>query len=327
MPFTLMRATCVLLSALSVSGALFGAGTRIESVPGQSLFSFEYPNATDFSGITWVAGPDYFTVSDKMKGVFPLRIELEQSSGRVLSAKLGTMIPVKTRLSDFEGVAFVPDRRAIYVSAEKGNGILGIGLETGAGLPVTVPPVFARARGNKSLESLTYDPASRTFWTANEEALEGDSPLSSTDAGTIVRLQKFDRAFKPLGQYAWRTSSAKFRIHGSGTGVTDLAALPDGGLLVLERVANHTGLSAKIFRAGIEGATDVSRIRNLEGGKFVPAERKLLFERATLVNNFEGITLGPKLDDGWRSLLLIADSAGGSTHYLMPLRIRWDGGR
>ena len=101
------------------------------------------------------------------------------------------------------------------------------------------------------------------------------------------------------------------------------ALLPNGELLVLERVVGTFGLSAKIFRAERRGASDIAKIRALEGADYKPAGKTLLFSRATLTNNFEGIALGPKLADGWRSLILIADSGGGTTHFLMPLRIRW----
>ena len=48
----------------------------------------------------------------------------------------------------------------------------------------------------------------------------------------------------------------------------------------------------------------------------------LLLDQATGFTNFEGMALGPKLADGSRSLILIADSNGGTTHALLPLKIR-----
>lgn len=299
------------------------AETIIEAVADQAFFSFEYERATDFSGLTWAGGSDFYTVSDKTRGIFPLRISLEPASGRILGAAFGAMLPVKTKLSDFEGLAFVPEMRRVYVSAERGNGIVGFDLATGATVPVAVPKIFARARDNKSLESLAFNATVGNFWTANEEALQGDGPVSGPGQGTTVRLQKFDRRFKPLAQFAYCTERSGIRIAGAGTGVSDLALLPNGELLALERVAGFTGLAAKIFRVDTRGATDVSEIWKLDGADFKPAAKKLLFERATLTVNFEGIALGPELHDGWRSLLLISDSGGGTTHYLMPLRIRW----
>jgi len=299
------------------------AGTEVDGVPGQQLFSFEHAGATDFSGLTWAGGSDYFTVSDKVRAIFPMTIALEPGSGKILRASIGVPIPVRTRLSDFEGVAFVPEERRVYVSAETGDGIFGFDLRKRTIIPVTVPPIFSRARNNKSLESLTYDDTVKNFWTANEEGLTCDGPLSAREHGTVVRLQRFDAQFRPRGQFAYVTEPSRFRVSGCGTGVSDLALLPSGELLVLERVVGSLGLSAEIFRAVLREATDVSKLTALDGAAYTPAAKSRLFSRATLSNNFEGIALGPKLDGGWRSLILIADSGGGTTHYLMPLRIRW----
>jgi len=299
------------------------AETIIEGVPGQTTFSFEYRAATDFSGLTWAGGSDYFTVSDKVRAIFPMSIALEPASGKILSASIGTAIPVKTKLADFEGIAFVPGKQLAYVSCETGDGIFGFDLKKRTVIPVAVPPIFSKARNNKSLESLTYDSTIGNFWTANEEALKCDGPMSGSERGTVVRLQRFDGAFRPTGQFAYVTEPSTYRAHGGGTGVSDLALLPNGELLVLERVVGTFGLSVKIFRTELGGATDISKVPALAGGEYKPAAKTLIFSRATLTNNFEGIALGPQLADGWRSLILIADSGGGTTHFLMPLRIRW----
>ena len=317
------RGLCAAVFLLFAIGWPAVAETIIEGIPEQPFFSFEYHGATDFSGLTWAGGSDWFTVSDKVRAIFPMSIVLDPTSGKILNASIGTAIPVKTKLADFEGVAFVPDKRQVFVSTETGNGIFGFDLGKRTVISVAVPPIFSQARNNKSLESLTFNATAGNFWTANEEALKCDGPMSGPERGTVVRLQRFDGRFRPTGQFAYVTETSAFRAHGGGTGVSDLALLPNGELLVLERVVGMFGLSAKIFRAELRGASDVSMIPGLEGADYRSARKTLLFSRATLSNNFEGIALGPDLGDGWRSLILVADSGGGTTHYLMPLRIRW----
>ena len=103
--------------------------------------------------------------------------------------------------------------------------------------------------------------------------------------------------------------------------MTDLLALPGGEVLVLERVVG-LGLSAKIYLIDMEGATDTTRIGSLARGEVIPVKKKLVFERNTGGKNFEGITLGPELENGWRSLILIEDNGGGEQHALMPLRLK-----
>lgn len=317
-----LRVFRIVALLLAISCAAL-AETEIEGVRDQQTFSFEYRGATDFSGLTWAGGSDYFTVSDKVRAIFPMSIALDPASGKILGASIGTPVPVKTKLADFEGIAFVPGKQRAYVSCETGDGIFGFDLKKRTVIPVAVPPIFSKARNNKSLESLTYDSTVGNFWTANEEALKCDGPMSGSERGTVVRLQRFDGAFRPTGQFAYVTEPSTYRAHGGGTGVSDLALLPNGELLVLERVVGTFGLSVKIFRTELGGATDISKVPALAGGEYKSAAKTLIFSRATLTNNFEGIALGPQLADGWRSLILIADSGGGTTHFLMPLRIRW----
>jgi len=318
-----LRVFRIVALLLAISCAAL-AETEIEGVRDQQTFSFEYRGATDFSGLTWAGGNDWFTVSDKVRAIFPMSIALDPASGKIIGASIGTPVPVKTKLADFEGIAFVPGKQRAYVSCETGDGIFGFDLKKRTVIPVAVPPIFSKARNNKSLESLTYDSTVGNFWTANEEALKCDGPMSGSERGTVVRLQRFDGAFRPTGQFAYVTEPSTYRAHGGGTGVSDLALLPNGELLVLERVVGTFGLSVKIFRTELGGATDISEVPALEGGEYKPAAKTLIFSRATLTNNFEGIALGPQLADGWRSLVLIADSGGGTTHLLIPLRIRWN---
>ncbi len=312
------------LVALSIMGSSAFAQTKIEAVNGQAIFPMEYDGATDFSGITWAGGEVFYAVSDKVRALFPLTLRVEPETGRIAEGRFGGPMPVKTKRGDFEGIAYVPALKRLYVSGESGGGIVGFDLQADATFTVEVPKVFARARRNKSLESLTY--GAGALWTANEEALEGDGAVSSGSAGTVVRLQKFDFRMRPAEQFAYRTEPSFFRIGSAGTGVSDLLALPNGELLVLERVVG-LGLEVRIFLVDFTGATDTGALARLNGSDFTPVRKTLLYERHTASANFEGITLGPELADGWRSLILIADSSGETRHLLMPLRIHLGSGK
>jgi len=138
-------------------------------------------------------------------------------------------------------------------------------------------------------------------------------------------LQQFDDKFRPVAMYAWRTEPAAFRFRDSGNGVSDLCLLPDGRLIVLERGFAFGGLRVRLFLADFKGATDVTTMPALANADFVPVQKTLLFEEATGFTNFEGIALGPTLDDGSRSLVLIADSNGGSGHAFLPLKLHLRG--
>ena len=98
-----------------------------------------------------------------------------------------------------------------------------------------MPPVFNSRRANFGLESLTGD-GSFTFWTANEEALSVDGPLSTPSAGTVIRLLETDQESGPRRQFAYVTDPMHGSVvSGARSGVSDLLYIgPYGVLLALD---------------------------------------------------------------------------------------------
>jgi hypothetical protein len=313
----------LLLAFVGFLAAAARAEWKVEAVAGQATFMFKDADVSDFSGITWVGGDNFYAVANRAKAVFPLKLEI-QPNGRINSAQLGKRIPVKSRFDDFEGVAYWRERDRVYVSTERPPGLIGFDLAGGATFQAELPRVFAQARANKSLESLAH--GAGAFWTANEDALEPDGEMSSASEGALTRLQKFDERLRPVAQFAYRTERSLLRAQKSGTGVTDLVALPDGTLLVLERVIG-LGLHAKIFHVDTKGAADTSALPSLKAEGVTPVSKRLVFDRNTGRRNFEGAALGPELGEGWRSLVLIEDSGGGNEHALIPLRLKMEAAR
>ena len=311
-----------LAAALFLIHAAAAQQVVVEKVDGQEIFVLKSDAVTDLSGLVWTGGEAFFAVSDHPNTLVPLTLKIDPATGRIARGEIGTPIPVPADARDFEGVAYVSATKAFYIAAETGSTVLRFIPGQPRAVRQPVPAVFAQARKNLSLESITWNDTAQQFWIANEEALQPDGPLADPAVGSLVRLQRFDARFRPTAQYAWRTEPAAFRFHGAGSGVADLCLLLDGRLLVLERGFGGGGLQLRLFLADFQNATDTARLPALAGADFVPAEKILLFEQATGFVNFEGLALGPPLADGSRSLLVIADSNGGPTHALLPLRLR-----
>ena len=294
----------------------------VEKVEGQESFALASSAVTDLSGIVWTGGDSFYAVSDHKNVLVPLTLKIDLATGRIASGEIGEPIPVPSDASDFEGVTYVAAAKTFYISAETGHAVVRFipGQPRAERMPV--PPIFAQARKNLSLESITWDDTAQTFWIANEEALQPDGPLAGPTAGSLVRLQRLDAQFHPTAQYAWRTEPAAFRFRGAGSGVSDLCVLPDGSLIVLERGFGTGGLHLRLFLADFQNAADTSRLPALAGAEVIAAKKIPLFDQATGLVNFEGLALGPALADGSRSLIVIADSNGGSTHVFLPLKIR-----
>jgi len=86
-----------------------------------------------------------------------------------------------------------------------------------------------------------------------------------------------------------------------------------GNFLSLERSASLDGFQAQIFEVAIDGATDTSRIASLRGNldNTMPLSKRRILDLATLeisLDNLEGMTFGPYLPDGSRTLILVSDS-------------------
>lgn len=292
-------------------------------------------SAAELSGLTYAGGTTYYAVSDKGGAkLWILDIAVDPASGRITRAAVDGSLSVPGLKGDIEGVAYRSATKSVLISDESNSTIREYSVATGKPMGiVAVPPIFKKIRGNFGLESLTL--ADGKLWTANEEALVGDGPRSTAVSGSWVRIQRFDRSGKPNGQWAYCTepiSQMSPFTTATRSGVSDLLALPGGGLLVLERELG--GLVpefwTRIYEVSFAGASDTSAIKSLLKEKFRPAKKRLVWEHKFLATNYEGITLGPTLANGARSLLLISDDGGGQegmTQHLYPLILRLDGAK
>ncbi|MEM9507091.1 MAG: esterase-like activity of phytase family protein [Cyanobacteria bacterium P01_E01_bin.35] len=232
---------------------------------------------------------------------------------------------------DPEGLAISP-RNTIFISSE-GNPtnniqpfIAEFELETGTELAqLSLPQRYLageQSQGiqeNLAFESLTInrtglpeDPF-RVF-TATESALLQDESFEGEEQ---ARVRLLHYIINPVGnpvllaEHLYLLEPAPADVIANG--LTELLALrTEGYFLSLERTFGFTGAGAKIFQVVIGNATDTTNIASLKGNipQVQPLRKKLLFDLADLgiyLDNLEGMTIGPRLPDGSRSLLLISD--------------------
>jgi hypothetical protein len=316
----------VMLAATPASATI----TIVETGQGVVSLSSNGTGAAELSGITFAGGDIYYAVGDDgAKTIWQLGIPVDHGTGWISSALVTGSVAAPGLGSDSEGIALTPGGMSVWVADEVASTITEFSLATGAIVgSIPLPPIYAPAnvQQNRGLESLTFGAAA--VWTANEEALVPDGPLASTTAGSWVRLQRFaGDDLGPAGQWAYLTdplSATSQFTTATRNGLVDLVALSDGGLLALER--NFGGaiptFRSRIYAVDFTAASDVSDLASLAGGGFTAAGKTLLWEGSFASSNFEGLTLGPLLDDGGRSLILISDDgagAGGQQQNLLGL--------
>jgi hypothetical protein len=144
-------------------------------------------------------------------------------------------------------------------------------------------------RHNSVFEGLSFDEDYRHLYVSVEEPLYEDGHRAAGgDSTAFVRILKFNRRLKQcVAQFAYRVDAVRqqanppeaFKING----ISEILYLGNEKLLVIER-AFSTGTLATDIRIYLV---------DLKEGRFI--------------DNFEGVTFGPPLSNGHRTLIFVSD--------------------
>ena len=136
----------------------------------------------------------------------------------------------------------------------------------------------------------------------------------------IARLTRLDRNGKVLAQFAYPLDPIQAVPTGKNgdNGVSEILALDEHRALVPERsgVEGADGiwkLYIRIYAIDTTGATDIAAIPALASANYIPVAKRLVIDLAKTadlgaVDNIEGMSWGPALPDGKRSLVLVSDN-------------------
>jgi hypothetical protein len=252
--------------------------------------------------------------------------------------------------SDGRGVFFVgtengsdrPSQLVPRILRTQGDGLL-----TGAlALPEAVLPDAADApprgaRSNRAFEGLTLSPSGRWLTAGLESTLHQDGAEASFEDGAAVRLLRWDlSASEAPAQYFYRLEPMPRPLRGTprggNNGVAELLSLDERRLLVLERcyvpLAEGQGPNTiRIFEITIpdEPAPASGAPRALEKRLVLDLDEVVSQLDPQTLDNIEGMTLGPELPSGERSLLLVSDDNFRSEQrtLFLAFRLRSGGGR
>ncbi len=191
-------------------------------------------------------------------------------------------------------------------------------------------------RRNQAVEALTFGARGKVVTSAVEGPLVQDGPVPDTTRGALVRVTQQSRAGRVLGQFAYPiekifAESDPTSPWGPDTGVPSILAFPDDPerYLVLERTwVAGSGYKIRLFDATTRGATDVRAVDSLVGKDVVPMRKRLVADFHTLglsaVDNTEGMTWGPTLPSGERTLILVSDDnfASDAVTQIVALALR-----
>lgn len=175
-------------------------------------------------------------------------------------------------------------------------------------------------RTNLAFESLTLSPDGTTLYAATENALMQDGPVADSASTSPSRIIVYDLSNGDvLHEYQYNVDKV-FTAPGKRgpfavNGLSDLMALDNNGrLLALDRnYVQEQGNHILLYEVEIGDATDIKSMPAMpKSKKSIKAVQKQLIADLSnygiIIDNFEGVVLGPELPGGGQLLLIVSDN-------------------
>ena len=300
---TMKRSILIIMLCIIATAGNAQLPLELSRMNRQKAFKKAVP-AGNYSGITRFAGNHYALVSDKadQMGFYLFTIDIDSISGKLRRVACEDFISTGMKSDDEEAIAYVPQSQTLWLTSEATTTVRECdrqGRLTGRQLPTQ--QVYGLLDGDQGLEALTYDSISRQFWTCQE--------------GAPVSIRSFSADLTPQGCYAYCLDepTAKRKPLHYAHGVSELLALADGTLLVMEREffvpKKKIGsfVVNKIYRVAPHGDTAFDDDGTLKKQLVAKWKTRLNLTRRSLAN-YEGMCLGPRLTDGRQVIILVSDS-------------------
>ena len=333
------------IALVGVGPAQAAPSTELEFL-GQQIFptSTQF-QGTAFGGLSSIAYDErrqvFYVLSDDQVNArfYTLRIGVATGAPAVQILAVTTLRdasgqPFAPLSLDPEGLALTKDDTLVITSEGFANRLIDpwvreFGLDGRQLDSLPVPSAFlpnaAGTRGvrqNLGFESAATPPNGRFLFTATEAALVQDGPPATVGAGSPARILRYNLQQQRLDrQYVYWTDpiaeppvpANQFAVNG----LVELLPLNNQFLLAMERSfsvgAPGTGNTIKLYEVALPGADDVNGFDSLALvlDSIEPVEKTLLLDLDVLgipLDNIEGMTFGPDLPDGRRSLILVSDN-------------------
>jgi len=298
--------------------------------------TFEGDLVGGLSGIDYHNGK-YFLVCDDASNPRYYEANIEINKLKILSIDVQKVVHVMDteHYLDLESIRFDANTNQILLTSEgsinRGKNPMFFTMNSDGKIDNTfnIPPEFyasskQKPRHNGTLEGLSNSVDGKGYWIAMELPLETDGPEPKiTKTNSPVRITYIDASSKKAEkQFAYNLDSITKPPKGnfSVNGLTEILEYSEDKFLVIER-SYSSGLgnqsnTIKIFKITASKASNTLTVNSLLNSNYRPATKELLFDFESvrnqltdnIIDNIEGISFGPILSNGNKSLLLIADN-------------------
>ncbi|HHB51550.1 MAG TPA: esterase-like activity of phytase family protein [Saprospiraceae bacterium] len=181
-------------------------------------------------------------------------------------------------------------------------------------------------RNNGTFEGLSMDKNPDYYWVGMELPLkqDGEKPkLKKTNSP--VRITKINKNSDEVKfQFAYNLDPVPKNSKPPGlftvNGLSEILCIGEKKFIFIERAYafgyKDGGNTIKLYLVDATNATDIKNVSSLKTSDYVPAKKDLLFDFESIrtkltdgiVDNIEGITFGPDLPNGHKTLVLVSDN-------------------
>ncbi|MGW4350492.1 esterase-like activity of phytase family protein [Nocardia sp. NPDC004582] len=250
--------------------------------------------------------------------------------------------PYAPRASDTESIRWTPNHQGFYYTSEGEAKVGRPGFIREANLDgsyvrdIPIPEAFTPVldaqgvprsgiRDNLGFEGM--DAAGSSIVALSENALTQDGPAAGPDVESRARLVRIHHTTgADLGEYIYPVDKVAPGALPVATGVSEILSIDADRYLTLERsLIPNQGFTARIYETSTAGADPVTGTATAPASA-KPMSKRLLFDFTA--NGIdpqcaEGMTWGPELPGGGRSLILVSDNnfgqAGKTAFHLLAV--------
>lgn len=302
---------------------------EFKNTPVGGLSGIDYANGKFYLVSDQASAPRIYVANIEINGSEIKNIEITDlirmnRSGKFLNTTL-----------DLEGLRYDPASKQFTIVSE---GLIADGKDPGIYVAdeqgkilrsYRIPGYFQatndqKPRNNGVFEGITKSIDDSGIWVATELPLEKDASRPKIfPSRSHTRITRFDtETGEAISQFAYPLDGiAKLPINYFAlNGITEILEYAEDRFLVMERsysagYGSH-GNTVKIFDVDATNATNTFNEQSLRKANYKKAVKKLIFNFKSvdgkltdgIVDNIEGMCFGPELENGNRSLILVADN-------------------
>lgn len=288
------------------------------------------------SGIDFV-NDKYYLVCDDASNPRYYEAKININNSKIDSIIFTKVVKIidSTQYLDLEAIRFDKNSNQVIITSEgsinlkKDPSFFSVGSEGKIDHFYKIPDHFKaeskhKPRNNGTLEGLANSYDNKGYWIAMELPLEADGPEPKTiQTKSPVRITYLDaNTHKPVKQFAYfldkiaKEPKGNFAVNG----LTDLVEYKKDKFIIIERSFSSglgtQGNTVRMFNVDASKATNTLAINSLKDVNFSEAKKERLIDFETvrgrltdgIIDNIEGLTFGPKLKNGNKTLILVADN-------------------